>query len=48
MGEVGQHVAAAPEQRLEVRDDHYSRGSVGLRVVGTTQALFTQLEATAL
>jgi GH43 family beta-xylosidase len=42
------YLAEAPEQRLEVRDDHYSRGSVGLRVVGTTQALFTQLEATAL
>ena len=38
------HVAAAPDQRLEAHDDDYARGSVGLRVVGVTHALFSHLE----
>lgn len=29
------HLGHAPQTRLEVRDDRYPRGSVGLRVVGT-------------
>ena len=36
------HLAHAPDTRLEVRDDRYPRGSVGLRVVGT-HAVFGSL-----
>jgi GH43 family beta-xylosidase len=42
------HVAAAPQRRLEVHDDGYARGSVGLRVVGPTHAVFSRLDVTAL
>ncbi|HEU4812122.1 MAG TPA: glycoside hydrolase family 43 protein [Nocardioides sp.] len=36
------HLQSQPESRLEVEDDHYSRGSVGLRVVAT-HGVFTRL-----
>jgi GH43 family beta-xylosidase len=32
---LGVHLAHAPESRVEVEDDRYPHGSVGLRVVGT-------------
>jgi hypothetical protein len=36
------HLGSRPERRVEVEDDHYPRGSVGLRVVGT-HAVFTRV-----
>lgn len=42
------YLTAAPDQRLEVRDDRYARGSVGLRIVGPMHAVFAGLEASAL
>ena len=38
------HLGSQPGLRLEVEDDRYAHGSIGLRVVGT-HAVFTRLAA---
>lgn len=37
------HLQSNPECRVEVEDDHYAHGSIGVRVVGT-HAVFTRLD----
>jgi len=41
--QITAYLASAPDQRVQASDATYARGSVGLRVVGTTHAVFSSL-----